>query len=214
MKEHPLVFALYKPKGITSAQFLNHAKRVLAVKKMGHAGTLDPLASGVLVVGVEAGTKQLHAIVQHEKEYIAAIRLGMTSTTDDEEGEKEILETSDIPSREEIEKAIGTFIGETDQIPPIYSAIKINGKEAYKLARKGTAPEMKARKALISEIEILEYSWPLLRVRAVTGPGVYIRALARDIGARLGTGGYLADLERIRVGQFTLSSVYKIDAEI
>ncbi len=214
MQKLPRVFALYKPKGITSAQFLNKIKRILGVTKMGHAGTLDPLASGILVVGVgREGTKQLHAIVQHEKEYVATIRLGMRSTTDDEEGEKEVLETQNIPEINDIRKALKECTGTIMQIPPAYSALKIKGERAYALARAGKAPEMKPREVVISHIELLKYEWPYLSVRVVTGPGVYIRALARDIGEALGTGGYLADLERTRVGQFTLSSIHAISAE-
>ncbi len=209
MEKLPRVFAVYKPKGPTSAHFLNELKRKLHIVKMGHAGTLDPLASGVLVVGIGEGTKELHTIVQGEKEYEAMIRLGITSTTDDEEGQKKEIEVGRIPSEEEIRKTLKEFIGEIKQIPPIFSAIKIKGKEAYKLARKGSIPEMKAREAKIFTIDLVKYSWPMLHIRVTTGSGVYIRALARDIGATLGTGAYLADLERTRVGKFTKEEAIK-----
>lgn len=203
MRELNRVFAVYKPKGPTSAQFLNEIKRKLHVAKMGHAGTLDPLASGVLVVGINEGTKELHEVVQGEKEYEATVRFGMTSTTDDEEGEKKKIEIKHVPSEEEVKKTLKGFTGTIEQVPPAFSAIKINGQEAYKLMRKGKIPEMKAREAKIFKIDLLEYSWPILKVRVTTGPGVYIRALARDIGVKLDVGAYLADLERIRVGEFT-----------
>ncbi len=211
MQELPDVFALYKPKGITSVQFLNRAKRILGVHKMGHAGTLDPLASGVLVVGVGAGTKRLHEIVQHEKEYIATIRLGMTSTTDDEEGEKESVAAPMIPHKTVMEEILTRFTGTIMQTPPVYSALKIKGERAYALARKGMHPKMEPREVVISRIETVNYEWPFLTLRVVTGPGVYIRALARDIGEALGTGGYLADLERTRVGQFTKDNVVNLE---
>ena len=199
------IFAVYKPKGPTSHDIINKLRRETGVKKIGHAGTLDPLASGVLVVGVgREATKQLGAIVKKEKEYLAKIRLGMTSTTDDEEGVKtEIKIVGKIPTLGEIKKAVAKFQGEILQTPPVYSAVKVKGQEAYKLARKGQTPELKPRKALIKEIEILKYQWPFLEIRVVTGPGVYIRALAQDIGQELKVGGYLAELERTRVGDFT-----------
>jgi len=130
--------------------------------------------------------------------------LGMTSPTDDGEGIKtEVKIVGKIPTLGEIKKAVAKFKGEILQTPPIYSAIKVKGKKAYKLARKGKIPELKPRKALIKEIEVTKYEWPHLELRVVTGPGVYIRALARDIGKELKNGGYLAGLERIRVGDFT-----------
>ena len=202
------IFAVYKPKGPTSHDIIDKLRKKTGVKKIGHAGTLDPLASGVLVVGVgREATKQLGNIVKKEKEYLAKIRLGMTSTTDDEEGEKVVVVALSNAKRllkvPEVEKAVLTFRGEILQTPPIYSAVKVKGKEAYKLARKGQTPKLKPRKVLIKEIEILNYKWPYLKLRVVTGPGVYIRALARDIGKTLKTGGYLAELERTRVGDFT-----------
>ncbi len=199
------IFAVYKPKGPTSHDIINKLRRETGIKKIGHAGTLDPLASGVLVVGIgREATKQLGSIVKKEKEYLAKIKLGETSTTDDEEGVKtEIKMVGKIPTLGEVKKAIAKFKGEILQTPPIYSAVKVKGQEAYKLARKGQTPKLEPRKALIKEIEILNYQWPYLEVRVVTGPGVYIRSLARDIGKTLKTGGYLAELERTRVGEYT-----------
>ncbi len=205
------IFVIYKPKGPTSHDIINKLRKEMGIKKIGHAGTLDPLASGVLVVGVgREATKQLGTIVKKEKEYLAKIRLGMTSTTDDEEGVKtEIKIVGKIPTLGEIKKAIAKFQGEISQTPPIYSAIKIKGKEAYKLARKGQEPKLKPRKVEIKKIDILKYEWPYLEIRVVTGPGVYIRSLARDIGQHLKTGGYLAELERTRVGEFTKENTKK-----
>ncbi len=212
MTELPRVFAVYKPKGPTSAHFLNELKRKFHITKMGHAGTLDPLASGVLVVGVNEGTKELHAIVQGEKEYEAVIRLGVTSTTDDEEGEKKEIKVKQIPGEEKIRNVLQEFVGIIEQIPPAFSAIKIKGQEAYKLIRKGIVPEMKPREVKIFKIDLVEYSWPILKIRVTTGPGVYIRALARDIGAKLGAGAYLADLERTRVGEFTIRTALLLNS--
>lgn len=198
------VYVVYKPKGPTSNDVLEELRRITGIKKIGHAGTLDPLARGVLVVGIgRKGTKQLTELIKSEKEYLAKIKLGVASTTDDEEGEKTEITVEKVPTREEVEEVISQFKGEIMQTPPIYSAVKVRGQEAYKLARKGAKPKLKPRKAVIKKLEILNYQWPFLDLRAVTGSGVYIRALARDIGKELGIGGYLADLERTRVGDFT-----------
>ena len=205
------IFAIYKPKGPTSNDIVQNIKRIAGGEKVGHAGTLDPLAEGVLVVGVgREATKKLGIEVKKEKEYLAKIKLGETSTTDDEEGDKTPVSDrkSDIS---EIKEAIKKFIGKIKQIPPIYSAIKVSGKEAYKFARKGEKPVLLEREAEIKEIEVLEYEWPYLELRAVTGPGVYIRALARDIGKELGTGAYLAALKRTRVGDFTADEALSLD---
>jgi len=180
-------------------------RKETGVKKIGHAGTLDPLASGVLVVGIgREATKELAKIVKKEKEYIAKIKLGATSTTDDAEGEKtKSPKPLTPPPLAEVQKAVANFKGKILQNPPVYSAVKIQGQAAYKLARKGQAPKLKSRQVEIKEMEILKYEWPYLELKIVTGPGVYIRSLARDIGQTLKTGGYLADLERTRVGDFT-----------
>ena len=139
------------------------------------------------------------------------IKLGEESATDDEEGEKTKIEVGKIPAEEDIRAAVNKFIGEIEQVPPVYSAVKIAGKEAYKLARKGMAPEMKPRKVFVKNIEVVSYDWPYLKLRVVTGPGVYIRSLARDIGRQLMTGGYMAELTRTRVGEFTLDKCLKVE---
>ncbi len=197
------IFAVWKPKGPTSHDIINEIRKITGVKKVGHAGTLDPLAKGVLVVAVgREATKNLHEIVSAEKEYIALIRLGVNSSTDDEEGVKEKITVFKKPLRKEIQAAIKKFIGKTKQTPPIYSALKIRGQAAYKYARAGKEIILKPRPVEIKDIKILKYKWPYLKIKVITGPGVYIRALARDIGCELKTGGYLAGLERTRVGHF------------
>lgn len=205
------ILAIYKPKGFSSNQILQEIKKISGEKKIGHAGTLDPLARGVLVVGIgRKATKKLKEIVGQEKEYIAKIKLGWESTTDDKEGEKKKTRVLKIPSLEEIKNVLQSFQGKIFQIPPLFSAVKIKGKEAYKLARKGEVFSLKPRKVEIKKIRILNYKWPYLKIKVVTGPGVYIRALARDLGRKLGTGGYLAELERIRVGNFSKEKTFKI----
>ena len=209
------IFSIYKSKGPSSFNIVARARKITGVKKVGHAGTLDPLASGVLVVGVgREATKRLAEIVGREKEYVADIKLGMTSTTDDQEGEKiDIkfpisnfqfpMDEKGIPLKQ-VKKVLSSFLGIIKQIPPQFSAIKVNGRRAYKSARAGQKMELSSRQVEIISIEVLKYQYPDLRIKGVCGKGVYIRSLARDIGAVLGVGGYLADLERTRVGEFSL----------
>lgn len=198
------IFAAYKPKGVSSFSIVAKARKFFGIKKVGHAGTLDPLASGVLVIGVgREATKKLFLEVAKEKEYIAELTLGQISTTDDAEGEKN--EGSNYqPNKKEIKEVLLKFIGEIMQVPPKFSAIKVDGKRAYKIARAGNELELKARPVLIKEIELLNYEYPILKIRVVTGSGVYIRSLARDIGQKLGTGAYISELKRVRVGEFKI----------
>lgn len=197
------IYAIWKPVGPTSHDIIDELRKITGIRTIGHAGTLDPLAQGVLVVAIgKENTRKIDEIVATEKEYIADVKLGATSTTDDEEGLKEHLTLDRKPTLNEITDIIPSFIGNIKQVPPIYSAIKMKGETAYKLARQGLKPAMEPRDVEIREIEVLRYEYPDLRIRVVTGKGVYIRSLARDIGAELKTGGYLAGLERTRVGKF------------
>ncbi len=206
------IFAVWKPKGPSSAQFLESVKKKLGIRKVGHAGTLDPLASGILVVGVgRAATSRLNMTVGAEKEYFVKIKLGATSSTDDEEGRKTKMDVKTFPRIQRVERYLEDFVGNIDQTPPIYSAIKINGTPAYKLARQGQKIELRSRKVKIYSIEIISYEWPYLELKVVTGPGVYIRSLARDIGEALGVGGYVAELTRTRVGDFTRESAVDVE---
>jgi tRNA pseudouridine55 synthase len=199
------LIAINKPKGPSSFQIVARVRKITGVKKVGHAGTLDPLASGVLVVAIgREATKKIAETVEKEKEYVADIKLGQTSATDDAEGQ--LTAISDYrPDLEEVKSAISGFVGEINQIPPQFSAIKIGGQRAYKVARAGETVELKARPVIIKEIELLNYDYPDVKIRVVTGPGVYIRSLARDIGQKLKTGAYMSDLLRTRVGEFDLS---------
>jgi len=198
------VIAVYKPVGPTSAQIVALVKKISGVKKVGHAGTLDPLARGVLVIGIgRAATRKLGEIVGEKKEYLATVKLGAESTTDDAEGEKTKLKIKNKPALGEIKKITAEFIGRIEQTPPIFSALKIKGRRAYRLARLGKNFTLPPRPVEIKKIKILSYRWPYLKLKVVTGPGVYIRALARDLGNELGVGGYLYALERTRVGRFT-----------
>ncbi len=209
------IFAVWKPKGPTSHDIINKIRKITGVEKVGHAGTLDPLAKGVLVVAVgREATKKLNEVVSAEKEYIALIRLGINSSTDDEEGVKTPFGVNSkilIPNSKKIESVLKKFIGKIEQTPPIYSAIKVRGREAYKYARAGREIILKPRPVEIKNIRLLNYRWPYLKICVITGPGVYIRALARDLGQELKTGGYLKALERTRVGSFLKKDALRLN---
>jgi len=206
------LYAFWKPKGISSNGFLNRIRKAAGTRRVGHAGTLDPLAEGVLVVGIGKGTKLIAGLGKSEKEYLGVVKLGETSETDDEEGKKTPIEVKEIPAYEEVAEKLASFLEETEQTPPVYSAIKIEGKEAYKRVRKGQNVEMKFRPAEIKEMELILYEWPLVSFRVVTGPGVYVRAIARDLGEKLGVGGYLSSLVRIRVGEYKSDDALPLEA--
>lgn len=196
-----------KPKGISSFKALAIAQKKLSIEmgikkiKMGHAGTLDPLAEGLLLCAVGEGTKMLSSLLLQNKEYHATLHLGFESTTDDNEGEKNKI-SEKIPIKDEIQNVLTSFIGEITQTPPIYSALKIDGKRACDRVRNGETVEMKTRKVYIEKIELLEYQYPFLSIRVKCGTGTYIRSLARDIGNQLQTGAYLSFLQRTQVGEF------------
>ncbi len=204
------ILAVDKPKGITSHDVVNIIRKKSGIKRVGHGGTLDPLATGVLVIGIgRSATKTLDRYTLGEKEYEAVIKLGLTSTTDDEEGEKTHV-SNHIPNKSQIKDVLKLFIGKIQQTPPIYSAIKIKGKPAYKYARGEKGIKMEAREVEINNIELVSYKYPLLTITIACKKGVYIRSLARDIGEKLKTGAYLSDLRRTKVGKFTLKDCVSI----
>lgn len=171
--------------------------------KVGHTGTLDPFATGLMILVVGKECKNAGQYSKLDKVYEATIRLGETSSTGDPEGE--LIHVSDrLPSEEEVAKALKQFKGEIEQTPPIYSAIKIGGQRAYKLARKGEVIEIPKRQVTIHQLELLSYAYPELRVRAHVSSGTYIRSLAEDIGAALGVGAYCSDLRRTTISQWSV----------
>lgn len=206
------IFAVNKPKGVTSHDVVNIVRKKTGVKRVGHGGTLDPMATGVLVIAVgRENTKSLDTYVKGEKEYIAQIFLGATSDTYDAEGIIKNANKNIKPELGKIRDLIKLFIGNIDQVPPIFSSVKINGKPAHRRVRKGEKIELKSRKVVVKSIDILDYHYPILKLKIVTGPGVYIRSIAHDLGEKLGTGGYLASLTRTRVGQFELENALALD---
>lgn len=192
-----------KPKGITSFDVIRKLRKICGIKKMGHLGTLDPIAEGVLVVAVSEATKLIEFLMKADKSYRATMILGANSSTYDSEGEIVEVEKR-VPELSEIEGNLKNFVGEIDQIPPKYSAIKINGKKAYDLVRKGEEFEMKSRKVEIQNIKIVKYDYPELVIDVDCGSGTYIRSLIHDLGQKLGVGAYMVALLRTRVGKFDL----------
>jgi len=192
--------------GMTSHDVVARVRRLAGTRKVGHAGTLDPMATGVLVVGVEKATRLLGYLTLTEKEYAATIRLGQTTSTDDAEGEITGTAAAEGVTIEAIDKAVGALTGEILQVPPAVSAIKVGGQRAYKLTRAGAAPELKARPVTVYEFMVTDVrpDGDLLDLDAIVrcSSGTYIRALARDLGQALGTGGHLTRLRRTRVGGY------------
>ena len=195
-----------KPKGWTSFDAVKRVRgaltRRLNIKKLkvGHAGTLDPLATGVMIVCTGKATKRIEELQSGVKEYIADIALGATTPSFDLETQIDATYPTEHITRELVEQTLTRFIGKIEQVPPAFSACKIDGKRAYNLARKGREVELKAKTLVIDEIELLEFAPTQIRVRVVCSKGTYIRALARDIGEALNSGAHLSDLRRTRVG--------------
>jgi tRNA pseudouridine55 synthase len=207
-----MIVGINKPVGPTSHDIIYQVRRITHVKRVGHAGTLDPAAAGVLVVAIgREFTKQLSTITDHDKEYVATVTLGATSNTDDREGEITVNRVQGIGvSRIEVDNSIGKFIGTIMQVPPAYSAIKKDGRKAYDLARKGIDVKMEPREVTIHSIEVMSFTYPELVIKVHCGKGVYIRSLARDIGTALGMGGYMSALTRTRVGDFRIENALSI----
>lgn len=206
-----------KPYGWTSFDVVKRIRGVMlrrmGVKKMkvGHAGTLDPLATGVMIVVSGKSTKLIEQLQSGVKEYIATIALGATTPSYDLETEIDARYPTGHITRELVEEVLSKFTGRIEQVPPAFSACKIDGKRAYKMARKGDAVELKPKILVIDEIELLEYSPESITIRVVCSKGTYIRALARDIGAALGSGGHLTALRRTRVGDVTIDRCLSLD---
>ena len=204
-----------KPGGMTSHDVVARVRRLAGTKKVGHAGTLDPMATGVLVIGVEKATRLLGYLTLTEKEYAATIRLGQSTSTDDAEGEiTGGAPAADVPA-DKLAQAIAGLTGDIQQVPPAVSAIKVDGQRAYRLTRAGAAPELKARPVTVYEFTVtgMHRDGDMLDVDATVrcSSGTYIRALARDLGAALGTGGHLTRLRRVRVGGYRIEDARTLE---
>lgn len=212
------IINVYKEPGFTSADVVAKMRGICKQKKIGHTGTLDPAATGVLPICLGAGTKLCDMLTEKDKEYVAELLLGVETDTQDTTGT--ILRESPVSVTEDlVTEALMSFLGPYDQVPPMYSALKVNGKKLYELAREGKEVERKARRVEILELEILSMELPVVKFRVVCTKGTYIRTLCADVGARLGCGGAMESLERTRVGKFrkedahTLAELEKIRDE-
>lgn len=204
------ILLIDKPNGWTSFDVVAKVRGIIKHEtgekvKVGHTGTLDPLATGLLVLAVGKATKTIPGLTKLDKTYEVTMQLGKTSTTDDGEGEITDTNSSEVTDMEKFDAVLTSFLGESEQVPPIFSAIKVDGKRAYKLAREGKDVEMKSRPVRIDSIVDVEYAWPEVRFTVAVSSGTYIRSLVRDIGEKLGTGAYMSDLRRTTVGEFVLS---------
>lgn len=197
------ILLVNKPKGKTAFSLVACLRRILGVRKIGHAGTLDPFATGVMVMLVgKPFTRLSDQFLESDKAYVGRIRLGITTDSFDCDGNV-TAESTHVPQREDIELAVADFQGEIDQVPPMFSAKKINGKKLYELARQGKSVERKPVKVKV-ETKIVEYEYPYLTIAVTCSKGTYIRSLANDLGDKLGCGGHLVELQRLRSGSFTL----------
>ena len=199
-----------KPLRWTSFDLVNKFRyklsRKLKVKKIkvGHAGTLDPLATGVMIICTGRATKRIEEFQYQTKEYVATLKLGETTPSFDLEKEVDAVYPTEHISRSMVEEVLTSFVGKIQQVPPVFSACKVDGKRAYDLARKGEEVELKAKTLVIDEIELLNCELPVIKIRVVCSKGTYIRALARDSGVALKSGAHLIALERTRIGDITL----------
>lgn len=201
---------LNKPYGMTSTQAIGKLRRILNAQKIGHAGTLDPLATGVLPVALGEATKTIPFVQDEIKVYQFTVTWGESRDTDDSEGI--IIEKSDTkPDLASIKSILSQFTGQIDQIPPLYSAIKVNGKRAYDMARNGEIPDLKSRKVIIEELNIVEFRDNEADFEVVCGKGTYIRSLARDMAEALDTKGYVSALRRDQVGGFHIDDAILLD---
>ncbi len=203
-----------KPIGPTSHDIVNKIRRITGIKKVGHAGTLDPFAEGVLFLAVgRAATKRIAEVVKKDKEYIADICLGSVTDTFDRTGKTiEKKETTRMPSKKQIEEVLKRFVGEQEQVPPMYSAKKIKGRKLYQLARLGQEIPRDPNWINVFSIELLGFDFPVLKIRVKCSPGTYLRVLAFDIGRFVGTGAHLQDLKRTAVGSYTIDQALDLDS--
>ena len=206
------VLNLNKPPKLTSRQAVDCVKRILDIKKAGHGGTLDPDATGVLLICLGDGTKLFEALQTGTKEYEGTLILGVTTDTLDANGQ--IIETADTSqiTTDQIRSACQQFIGEIEQMPPMFSAVKHKGKPLYKLARQGIEVERRSRRVFIESIELQSCNIPEVRVRVVCSKGTYIRVLAADVGTALGCGAHLSELTRTRSGVFKIEEAHTLDS--
>ncbi|MCL4510177.1 MAG: tRNA pseudouridine(55) synthase TruB [Bacteroidetes bacterium] len=205
------IMSVYKPKGMTSFEVVRAVRHELKLKKVGHAGTLDPLAEGLLILLTGSKTKLMDDFLKFDKEYLATLKLGVISKSHDLETEVVEQKAEVNFSEEKIAEVLRKFTGKIEQVPPDYSAAWVGGKRAYHLARRGIEFELKPKVVTISEMQIESFLPPLLKLRIVCSSGTYVRSLARDIGEELGCGAVLTELVRTRIGSYKAEEAVKLD---
>ncbi len=205
------ILVIDKPAGLTSHDVINHVRRATKIRQVGHAGTLDPMATGVLVVCLGQATRVSEYLLGHDKAYRATIRLGLETNTYDADGETIATHEVNV-DRANVERALARFVGEIRQIPPMYSAIKREGLKLYELARRGIEIEREARSVVIHSIELCRYQAPDATIDVRCSAGTYIRSIAHDLGAALGTGGHLIELRRTAAGPFTIDQAISLES--
>lgn len=202
---------LYKPEGLTSRDVVNRVYRLVKPAKCGHAGTLDPMATGVLLVCVGPATRLISWLQDRGKTYVAQFLLGQTSDTDDSTGNVTIHETCTPVSIEAIQAALQDQTGLITQVPPAFSAVHVSGQRAYDLARRGEQVDLQPRQVQVHRIEVLRFDWPVLEVKIECGSGTYIRSIARDLGRTLNCGALMSRLERTSIGEFHSQDALSLD---
>lgn len=211
------IMVLDKPRGMSSMAAVVAVRRRLGLAsrkaaKVGHAGTLDPLATGVLVMAIGKATRAISQLMDTTKRYRTTIDLTAFTTTDDLEGERSEVAVSSEPTQESIHAALRSLTGTIMQRPPAFSAMKVGGKRAYRMARAGEIVELQPRPVVVHSIELLRYAWPQVEIAIHCGKGTYVRSIARDLGLLLGTGGHCITLRRTAVGPFTETEAITVDA--
>ncbi len=210
-KDFEGILLIDKPKGVTSHDVVSRLRRKLKMKRIGHAGTLDPMATGLLLMLIGKATKASQFLISLDKEYEGAVRLGQTTNTQDAEGE--IMVESPVPelTEEDIRRQMESFVGDQYQVPPMHSAIKVDGVPLYKMARKGKEIVREPRFIRVSLFELLAVNLPDMEFRVAASKGFYVRTLAHDFGARIGCGGHLVRLRRTTVGTFSLAEALPLE---
>jgi tRNA pseudouridine55 synthase len=200
-----------KPGGMTSHDVVARVRRLAGTRKVGHAGTLDPMATGVLVLGVNRATRLLGHLTLTDKRYAAAIRLGVTTVTDDADGDVVATHTTDGLTEESVRAALASYVGEIDQVPSTVSAVKVEGRRAYARVRGGDEVVLAARRVTVHSLDVVSLDLPTVEIDVHCSSGTYVRALARDVGASLGVGGHLTALRRTAVGPYGLDRARTLD---
>lgn len=212
INDYPIgVLLVDKPQGMTSHDIVARMRRVFRIKKVGHAGTLDPMATGLLLILIGKATKVSQFLMSMDKEYTGTVKLG--EATDSQDADGEIIETKPVPelTQADVEKEMATFMGDQYQTPPMFSAKKVNGQKLYKLARQGKTIEREPRVIHVSRYDILDFNLPEVSVIVSSSKGTYIRTLAHDLGERLGCGGHLCALRRTQVGKFRIEDANTLE---